>query len=142
MNQIKLKRIMESMKENNVPQLIVADPASICYLTGRMLNCGERMVVLYLDIHGNDKLFIGKLFPQSTPIEGAEIIYFDDTDYYVGMLANLMRENTVVGIDKVWPAKFLLPLMNKLNATKFIVYNRQYSSNKRRRRAAINESGF
>ena len=31
-----------------------------------------------------------------------------------------MRENTVVGIDKVWPAKFLLPLMNKLNATKFI----------------------
>ena len=30
MNQIKLKRIMESMKENNVPQLIVADPASIC----------------------------------------------------------------------------------------------------------------
>ena len=51
MNQIKLKRIMESMKENNVPQLIVADPASICYLTGRMLNCGERMVVLYLDIH-------------------------------------------------------------------------------------------
>ena len=28
------------MKENNVPQLIVADPASICYLTGRMLNCG------------------------------------------------------------------------------------------------------
>ena len=120
MNQIKLKRIMESMKENNVPQLIVADPASICYLTGRMLNCGERMVVLYLDIHGNHKLFIGKLFPQSTPIEGAEIIYFDDTDDYVGMLANLMRENTVVGIDKVWPAKFLLPLMNKLNATKFI----------------------
>ena len=50
------------MKENNVPQLIVADTASICYLIGRMLNFGERMVVLYLDIHGNHKLFIGKLF--------------------------------------------------------------------------------
>lgn len=120
MDQMKLQRIIISMKENNVPQLIVADPASICYLTGRMLNCGERMLALYLDVEGNHKFFIGKLFPQSTPIEGAEIVYFDDTDDYVGMLADVMRENTVVGIDKVWPAKFLLSLMNKLNATKFI----------------------
>ena len=49
------------MKENNVPQLIVADPASICYLTGRMLNCGERMLALYLDVEGNHKFFIGKM---------------------------------------------------------------------------------
>ena len=120
MDQMKLQRIITSMKENDVPQLIVADPASICYLTGRMLNCGERMLALYLDVEGNHKFFIGKLFPQSTPIEGAEIVYFDDIDDYVGMLANCMRENTIVGIDKVWPAKFLLPLMSKLNATKFI----------------------
>ena len=79
-----------------------------------ILDSGERMLALYLDVEGNHKFFIGKLFPQSTPIEGAEIVYFDDTDDYVGMLANAMRENTVVGIDKVWPAKFLLPLMKKI----------------------------
>ena len=120
MDQLKLNSILDSMKKNNVPQLIVADPASICYLTGRMLNCGERMLALYLDIEGNHKLFIGKLFPQATPIEGAEIVYFDDIDDYIGMLADVMREGTVVGIDKVWPAKFLLPLMKKLNAREFI----------------------
>ena len=58
MDQMKLQRIIISMKENNVPQLIVADPASICYLTGRMLNCGERMLALYLDVEGNHKFFI------------------------------------------------------------------------------------
>lgn len=48
MDQNKLNRVLESMKETGIEQLLISDPASINYLTGRYVNCMERMQVLYL----------------------------------------------------------------------------------------------
>ena len=67
------------------------------------------MQVLYLDVEGNHKFVIGKLFPQ--PEMGVEVIYFDDTEDCVAKLASYMRKGTKIGVDKIWPAKFLLRLM-------------------------------
>ena len=72
MDQNKLNRVLESMKETGIEQLLISDPASINYLTGRYVNCMERMQVLYLDVEGNHKFVIGKLFPQ--PEMGVEVI--------------------------------------------------------------------
>ena len=47
MDQNKLNRVLESMKETGIEQLLISDPASINYLTGRYVNCMERMQVLY-----------------------------------------------------------------------------------------------
>lgn len=55
MDQNKLNRVLESMKETGIEQLLISDPASINYLTGRYVNCMERMQVLYLDVEGNHK---------------------------------------------------------------------------------------
>ena len=52
MDQNKLNRVLESMKETGIEQLLISDPASINYLTGRYVNCMERMQVLYLDVEG------------------------------------------------------------------------------------------
>ena len=59
MDQNKLNRVLESMKETGIEQLLISDPASINYLTGRYVNCMERMQVLYLDVEGNHKFVIG-----------------------------------------------------------------------------------
>lgn len=118
MDQNKLSRVLESMKEAGIEQLIISDPAAINYLTGRYIDCMERMQVLYLDLEGNHKFVIGKLFPQSEM--GIDVVYFDDTQDSVELLAGYMRKGTKIGVDKTWPAKFLLRLMELEMGTEYI----------------------
>lgn len=119
MDQKKLERILASMKENGIEQFIIADPMSIYYLTGRLIHCMERMMVLYLDVNGNHKFVIGKLFPQSEM--GVDVVYFEDTEDCVKLLAGYMRKGTKIGVDKVWPARFLLPLIKLFPESEFEV---------------------
>ena len=120
MNQERLAKVYESMKAEGVGQFLVTDPMAVYYLTGTMLNCGERMMVLLLAEGQEPKLVIGKLFPQNEEALGAQVIYFEDTDDYVGILASEMSEDGVIGVDKVWPARFLLALMDKMPSAKFV----------------------
>lgn len=120
MNQERLAKVYESMKAEGVGQFLVTDPMAVYYLTGAMLNCGERMMVLLLAEGKEPKLIIGKLFPQDEETLGTKVIYFEDTDDYVGMLASEMSEDGVIGVDKVWPARFLLALMDKMPSVKFV----------------------
>lgn len=120
MNQERLNNVLVSMKSEGVSQFLVTDPMAVYYLTGTKLSCGERMMVLYLAEGKEPKLIIGKLFPQDEETLGAKVIYFDDTDDYVGMLADEMTAEGTVGIDKVWPARFLLALMEKMPQVKYV----------------------
>ena len=92
-------------------QLIVSDPASINYLMGRLMNPGERLMVLVFDAAaGNTELVISKLYPQGdNPIW--PVTYVDDVDDCVAILSEKIAETGVIGIDKNWAAKFLLRLM-------------------------------
>lgn len=110
MNSNRLDKVLKLMKSKNIPQLIVADPASIFYLTGKWIHPGERLLVLYLNINGNNKLFINELFPLSEDI-GVQKIWLKDTDDGVKIMSKYMDKDLPVGIDKNWPAKFLLELM-------------------------------
>ena len=68
MNQERLAKVYESMKAEGIGQFLVTDPMAVYYLTGAMLNCGERMMVLLLAEGKEPKLIIGKLFPQDEEI--------------------------------------------------------------------------
>lgn len=120
MNQERLNKVLESMKAEGIGQFLVTDPMAVYYLTGTMLNCGERMMVLYLAEGKEPELIVGKLFPQNEKELGAKVVYFEDTDDYVGMLAKEMDGEGIVGVDKVWPARFLLALMEKLPGVKYV----------------------
>lgn len=52
MDEAKLSRILKSMEEHDVPQLIMSDPLAIYYLLGKKFAPGERMLVLYLNVNG------------------------------------------------------------------------------------------
>lgn len=119
MNRENLDRVIEAMREEQVEQMLVCDPASVNYLLGRYIECGERMMVLCLDTNGKHKLVIGKLFPQNEAV-GVPVVYFDDTENPVEILTAQMRKTERIGVDKTWPARFLLPCMKQFPEAEFM----------------------
>lgn len=115
----RLERILTAMKEQNIPQMILADPVTIYYLTGTMIHPGERLLALYLNVNGNHKLVVNELYPQGHEIDLPKV-WYKDTDDGVAMMAEFMEKDTTIGIDKIWPAKFLLRLQELLGESKFV----------------------
>jgi len=116
----KVEKVYESMKTEGVQWLIISEPSAVNYLTGRMIHAGERMMVLLLNAAEEKAHFIlSKLFPQEGEV-GCPVTYFDDVDDYVGMLAGMLKKGDVIGVDKEWPAKFLLRLMELMPENRFI----------------------
>lgn len=111
MNNSRLKRIVENMKRHEIEQLIITSTSNIFYLTGKWIEPGERMLVLYVNSSGKTKLFINELFPISGDI-GVETKVFNDAEDSVEILSNDIGSGRI-GIDKNWPAHFLIRLMNK-----------------------------
>lgn len=119
MIQGRLDKVLIIMKEKEIPQMIVSDPAAIFYLTGRWIHSGERMLALYINLNGNNKLFINELFPISEDL-GIEKIWFNDTQNPVEILAKNLDKEKTIGIDKNWPAHFLIKLMELKGGSKFV----------------------
>ncbi len=107
----RLESILKQMKAQNLEQMIISDPSSIFYLTGKWIHPGERMLALYISIRGEHKLFINRLFPVTEDL-GVEIVWFDDTQNAVEILSKAVLKDKAVGIDKNWPSRFLIELMN------------------------------
>lgn len=110
MNIEKLNRILTKMQEQNLPQMIISDPTAIFYLTGKWIFPGERLHALYLNVNGNHRFIMNCLFPQSEDL-GVEITYYDDTEDGVAILRKYVDGEAAMGVDKNWPARFLLRLM-------------------------------
>ena len=119
MDKQKLNAILSAMAEENVPQLIISDPAVIFYLTGAWIHPGERLLVLYLNRNGNHKLLVNDLFRQTRDL-GVEIQYYNDTQDGVEILSRIMDASALVAIDKNWPARFLLRLQELKAASGYV----------------------
>ena len=119
MDQGKLNRILTKMEAQGMPQMIISDPPTIYYLTGKWIHPGERLLALYLNVNGNHKLVINKLFPQEKDL-GVELIWYDDVEDAVEILSRFVEKDKPIGIDKVWPARFLLRLQELGAGSKFL----------------------
>lgn len=115
----RLNKLLMKMEKEDVPQMLISDPCAIFYLTGKWIHPGERLLALYVNLNGNNKLFINELFPVTEDL-GAEKIWFNDTQDAVEMIANDVEKNKPIGIDKNWPAHFLLRLMELKGGSKFV----------------------
>lgn len=108
--QERAEKLLMAMRENGIDQMIVSDSAAVNYLFGRKINPGERMMVLFFDAaEKKAEMIISKLFPQENPVW--PVTYFDDTEDCVAVLASRVAQKGVLGVDKTWPAGFLLRLM-------------------------------
>ena len=106
----RLSRVLQKLEAQGIPQMIISDPVSIFYLTGYYSEPGERLFALYINKNGGHKLFVNLLFHVPEGL-GVELVRFTDTDDYVGMLCDTVDQSSPLGVDKVMPAKFLLPLI-------------------------------
>lgn len=119
MDKQKLTAILSAMEKENVPQIIISDPAVIFYLTGAWIHPGERLLALYLNRKGNHKLLVNDLFRQTKDL-GVEIQYYNDTQDGVEILSRFLEPAAPVAIDKNWPARFLLGLQELKGASGYL----------------------
>jgi len=106
----RLARVMAGMERMNLKQLLVTSTESIYYLTGQWIAPGERLLALFIGESG-PKLFVNHMFAVP-PVEGLELVEFDDSDDSVAALAAFVAPGAI-GVDKAWPSRFLLSLMEK-----------------------------
>ncbi|MFZ5967730.1 MAG: M24 family metallopeptidase [Bacillota bacterium] len=119
MERIRLDKVLKEMEKKSISQMIISDPASIFYLTGKWIHPGERMLALYLAVNGNHRLFINELFPVHEDL-GVEKVWFKDIDEPVKILFQHIDKEEKLGIDKNWPSKFLLDLMERKGDNAFV----------------------
>lgn len=104
----RMERVRAEMQAHGLAQLIVSDPNTIFYLTGLRLDPGERMYALLLSADGSARLFLNRLFGR--PEIGLPVVGFDDTDDAPALMAPYLDKTKALGVDKNWPARFLLRL--------------------------------
>lgn len=111
MEQKRIDRVLEKMAAQGLTQMIVSSPAGIRYLTGLDIQPMERLFALYLSRRGC-RLFLNRLFlvPQEV---GIEKIWVSDSDDPIAPLAEAVDPSERLGVDREWPARFLLPLMER-----------------------------
>ena len=113
----RIRRVLQAMEARGIDQAVISDPESIWYLTGYDVIPHERFFVLSLHRSGSCRLFLNRLFP--APETDLPQVWFSDTDTPVALLANTVDPAGVIGVDKDWPARFLLPLMELLPGASF-----------------------
>ncbi|PIE54065.1 MAG: peptidase M24 family protein [Dethiosulfovibrio peptidovorans] len=119
MNEQRTNKILDHMKQKGVSSILVSDPSSVFYLTGKWMHTGERLLVLYLNSKGEHKLVNNELFPLHDDL-GLDIVWYDDTQDPVEKIALLVGEKDTIGIDKVWPSRFLLRLQELKSAATYV----------------------
>ncbi|MCI6887631.1 MAG: aminopeptidase P family protein [Lachnospiraceae bacterium] len=110
MYQKRIARVLQNMEASGLEQMLISDPPSIFYLTGRWILPNERLLALYLNKNGSHKLFVNKLFSVDGDI-GMEKVWFSDTDPGCRIIASYTDHEKMLGIDKKMAARFLLELM-------------------------------
>ncbi len=111
MNQKRINKVLLQMLDRGIDHLIISDPSSIEYLIDYHNHPGERMYVLLLSNKGKHTLFLNQLFYLDKSLD-IDIVWYNDTDNYIDLLASYLNNANCIGVDKTWSAKFLLPLMN------------------------------
>ncbi len=116
MKQNRVEAVLANLERMGLNQMLVTDPISIFYLTGRLIKPLERFYALYLNRNGSHKIFINLL--ETVPEDlGVEKVRFSDTDPYLDLVSRAVDPKEPLGVDKNMAARFLLPLMERQAAT-------------------------
>lgn len=110
LNQERLKRVQNRMKEMHLTQMLVTEPVAVYWLTGKFLEPGERFYGLLIRTGRPAVFYINELFRFPGDI-GAEKIYYSDTDDLVPILKKEIDASQKLGVDKTMPSKFLIAMM-------------------------------
>ena len=131
----RINRVLDSMKKRGLSQMIISNRYSIYWMTGVMIDPGERLYALYLNTNGKHKAFVNNLFKTEASFD-MDIVYYDDTEDGVEIISKYTDHSKSIGIDKNWPSGFLIRLMSfdsgtgYVDGSKIIDYERQEKDEK------------
>lgn len=110
-------RLTARMQAKNIDTALISDPKAIAYFTGVWFAPGERLLALVVKQDGSCTFLLNKLFQYS----GDQIpaIWYSDAQDGVGMLCGLLSGS--VAVDKTFPSRFLLPMLEKAPELKLSV---------------------
>lgn len=117
----RLNRVCKELEKEGLEQMIVSDPLSIRYLTGVWVQPYERLYALHVRTDGKHCFFLNNLFV--IPDVDLDQVWMADTDDCIGIVASRIAEfgsEKAVGIDRSWPAGFLLGLMERNPKAKYV----------------------
>ena len=101
----RIANVLKSMREQELSQILICDPFSVYYLTGKLVDPGERFFALYLNQNGTHLIFINELF--TVPEElGVEKVWYSDVNPVMELVAERIDHSCVLGVDKDLPARF------------------------------------
>lgn len=115
----RVNNVLKAMEEQGLNQMIISSPPAIFYLTGKWFSPGERMIALYLNTKGNHKLVVNKLFPIYEDL-GVDLVWYTDIEDPIKILCTIVDKESTLGVDKNWPAHFLIKLMDNKGAKAFV----------------------
>lgn len=119
LEQARVEGAFEKLSEMGVEQMLICEPYAIYYFLGKMFHGGERFTALLIKKDGTHKMFLNKLFPEPESL-GVDIVWLEDTDDAAEIATTYMDKGKTIGVDKELPAKFLLPIMEKMPESKCI----------------------
>lgn len=111
--------VRRNMAEKGLSQILITSTESVFYLTGLWIIPMERQLALYLHEDGRCILFGNDLFGIS-PLDGWQLKIHNDTEDPVADIARTVSPG-ILGIDKDWPSRFLISLMEKRSDIRPIV---------------------
>lgn len=116
---LKQERMNHVLDKLQADAMLVSDPLAISYLTEKLIYPGERFLGLLIGKEREPVLFVNSLFRFAEEI-GVRKVYFQDTDDITGMVSAELSGREVLGVDKILPARFLLPMIHQGIAKDFI----------------------
>jgi len=119
MHQERIQAVLANLEKQGCNQAVVSDPTSIFYLTGYYTEPYERFLALYVSPK-ECVLFANRLFPDATPF-CPEVVVHDDTQDPLPALIEHIDHTSVLGLDKIFPARWVLPLIDAKAAPSFIL---------------------
>ena len=105
----RIERVLNELRKNGLTQMIVSETTAIKYLTGVRVYPGERLFLLLLREDGRHTFFCNRLF--FMPEVPFQIVWYSDGEDVISEIIKHLDTAKPVGIDKEWPAKFLIPLI-------------------------------
>lgn len=119
MNNERINRVIDQMHQMHLSQTLISAPASVFYLIGKWIYPGERMLAVLLKDSGETILFANRLFALKGSVD-IPLIEYDDTEDCIALLAGALSSGPI-GIDKDWPSRFTIRLLEKRTDIKPVI---------------------
>ena len=112
------RRLSCVIEKMTTDYLLITDPVSIAYLCGKKIEPGERFLGLLIGKGIKPVLILNQLFRFSDAI-GVRVEFYKDTDTITNIISQFIDKNSSLGVDKIMPARFLIPMMEAKIAAEF-----------------------